>query len=316
MTSEPGARPAGQPGNWFPEGSVGLSPDVAADRVSEQLAFTIKLAALGFNGTIRPDMFPPMVVMPLDNGRIEVSGEVSAEALRAHMSNLIVGAISVAAQVINKALEDTFGGHPLDRLNPGGVPLSPEELSDLDAAREVIYMLRTAVSHDPYRPTWQCRGLRVGMFRIREIDCVFDSTTLDGKPLDMRNIGGLDKYVSLVQFCQRAIRRASGRVEETAKPQPVRDWLQRVELNELVPPNAVAVRFAYRIEPANGRVALHRTRHDSHPTWLSGPSGEIEIELDEPQVVYFETIGAETRLSLDVRGYRHAEWEGGPKWEH
>src|SRR5262245_23099966 len=146
-----------------------LAPHEAAAGVSEHFAFSAKLAALGLNGTLRPEMFPPTVVLPVGNGRIEIGGHVSSEMLKAQSANLIVGAISVSAQVINRALEDTFQGHPLDRQKKGGASRSPTDLDDLEAAREIIYMIRTAVSHDPFRPKWQCRNQRIGEFHVKRL---------------------------------------------------------------------------------------------------------------------------------------------------
>ena len=86
-----------------------------------------------------------------------------------------------------------------------------------------------------------------------------------------------------------------------------RECVNEVDLTALVPPNAITVRVSYRIEPPEAAAILYSTRHDSSPVWLRGPEGEVIIRIVEPQRIYFETIGSETRLHLKVAGYQHSE---------
>jgi hypothetical protein len=276
----------------------------AAARALEQFGFALKLSVLVENGTLRADMLPRTVLLPLEGGRIEVSGDTTPEMLKTFMANAAMGAISHSAVVMNRALEDTFGHqHPLDPQGSGGVRRRPEDLGDREAAQEIIYMFRSAVAHDPFRPKWLCKGARAGVFRVAQLGITFDATRLDGTPLDVRAIGGLDSYFRLLQYCERKIRRHHGLPDAEFAHQ--REWVKEIDLGTLVPPNAIAVRLSFHLEPGDGKAVLYSTRNDHQPVWLSGPSGEVTMRIVEPQRLYFETIGRDTRLELNVRGYQN-----------
>jgi hypothetical protein len=71
----------------------------------------------------------------------------------------------------------------------------------------MIYIMRCAGSHNPFRPMWECRRARRGRFSVTAIGLVVDTTTLDSKPFDLVLIGGFDGYVNLMDFCRHELRR-------------------------------------------------------------------------------------------------------------
>jgi hypothetical protein len=78
--------------------------------------------------------------------------------------------------------------------------------------------------------------------------------------------------------------------------------MTRIDLEENVPPNARGVAVRYSVKPAGREAIIYRTPNDAAPLRLSG-TGNVDVELLEPQALWFETIGAGTTLTLDVTGY-------------
>jgi hypothetical protein len=272
----------------------------AAAKAADHFGFTMRLSALVESGTLRPEMFPKVLLVPLAHGRLEIASELTAESLRMYMANAVMLAVGHSAMVMNRALEDTFGKHPLDIQDAGGRRRAAEDLGDREAAQEILFMFRSAVSHHPFRPTWQCKGNRAGVFRVTQMAIEFDARQLDGRPVEMQAIGGLEGYLRLLQYCERKIRRAAGVPDA---PRHAREWLTEVNLEECVPEAATDVLFVYHVRPNGATAILYRTRDDAEPVWIRGGPREVTIRLGEAQRIYYETVGPDTRLDLSVRGY-------------
>jgi hypothetical protein len=64
--------------------------------------------------------------------------------------------------------------------------------------------------------------------------------------------------------------------------------VQRLDLSKIVPPNAISADMRYRIKPATKTVRLMRTETDVDPLYLTGPGGQISIEIQVPQTLFLE----------------------------
>jgi len=123
-------------------------------------------------------------------------------ALERHAWNNVLAAMSITAIAADRALDETLGPKPV---------AAPADLqSDRDAARVVMYMLRSAYAHNPLNPTWWCKGWRYcGVFRITELNFTLDTTALDGQPWNIKHVGGPLGYFALLDFCQKVVETAS-----------------------------------------------------------------------------------------------------------
>jgi hypothetical protein len=114
--------------------------------------------------------------------------------------------MAISAQATDRALDDAFGmPRPLDRRRLG----SPAEMNDRDAARVIMYMLRSAYAHDPLNPRWQCRGAYLGVFRVNAIGFTLDTTALNGQPWNIAHVDGQLGYFRLLEYCQKLVSAAA-----------------------------------------------------------------------------------------------------------
>jgi hypothetical protein len=109
--------------------------------------------------------------------------------------NTVLAAMSISAIAADRALDDTFGPKP----HPAGA------LSDQDATRVVLYMLRCAYAHDPLNPRWECQGPYGGVFRINALGFEFDTRALNGQPWNIEHVGGPLGYFKLSAHCQELV---------------------------------------------------------------------------------------------------------------
>ena len=113
--------------------------------------------------------------------------------------NNVLAAMSISAIAADSALDDALGPKP---------PTSAA-LSDRDAARVIVYMLRCANAHDPLNPRWECRGPYLGVFRINALGFELDTTALDGQPWNIAHVGGVDGYFRLLDYCLKLVAAAT-----------------------------------------------------------------------------------------------------------
>jgi hypothetical protein len=124
------------------------------------------------------------------------------EALSRWTWNTILAAMAISAQATDRALDDAFGlPRPRDRT-----PLeSPANMSDRDAARVIMYMLRSAYAHDPVNPRWEVGKRYLGVFRINAIGFTLDTTALHGQPWNIAHVDGPLGYFRLLEYCQELV---------------------------------------------------------------------------------------------------------------
>ena len=128
------------------------------------------------------------------------------DALGRHAWNNVLAAMSISAIAADRALDETFG-RPRPRERE---PLEdPATLSDRDATRTIMYMLRNAYAHEPLSPRWRLDERYRGVFRINELEFVLDASALDGQPWNIAHVGGPIRYFALLDFCQKLVETAS-----------------------------------------------------------------------------------------------------------
>jgi hypothetical protein len=79
--------------------------------------------------------------------------------------------------------------------------------------------------------------------------------------------------------------------------------LRKIDLETVVPPIARTVRLRYKFDSKFGGVLLHRTPSDPSPIELSPPSGEIELQLIEPQSIYVQELDGSDGFTISAIGY-------------
>jgi len=114
----------------------------------------------------------------------------SGDALAVTAFNAVISAVGQAAIVADSALDQVLG------------PRDSKDTSPTGSLRAVIYMVRCAFAHSPQAPVWECRGPYHATFRVREAALTFDGSLLDGKPMRLLDIGGLEAFVRLLQSAE------------------------------------------------------------------------------------------------------------------
>jgi len=136
------------------------------------------------------------------------AGQPTQEGLTRRTWNAVLAAMAISAQATDTALDEAFGPpRPLDKKSP---LKAPAELSDRDAARAIMYMLRCAYAHDPLKPRWRCGKRYLGVFRINAIGFTLDTTALDGQPWNIAHVGDQLGYFGLLEYCQKLAQDAEG----------------------------------------------------------------------------------------------------------
>lgn len=84
-------------------------------------------------------------------------------------------------------------------------PRDPKDLSELGAARSIVYMLRCAFAHGPLSPVWECREPYRQVFEVASARVRLDARELHGKPFRFADVGGNAGLVALYRFCLTAL---------------------------------------------------------------------------------------------------------------
>ena len=121
------------------------------------------------------------------------------DGVRGRVWNLQISAVAIAVQAMDRALDATFGGKAFMARQP----VLP--LDDRQSAQVIVFMLRCAFAHDPFRPRWSCRGPYVGRFSVGSIGVALNTRRLDGDDLVPEQFGGFEGLVKLLIFCRDEI---------------------------------------------------------------------------------------------------------------
>ncbi len=163
--------------------------------------------AIRVHGAIRTGEIPLKAFRKgyvLDSGgeqHVRPKDNLSKEALLEDAQNLQVIALGMSAMVVDDALNSVFGRK------------IPEDKSEIGKARRLVYMIRCAFAHSPVIPVWNIKAkyrnnTKITLVSGRVIQIALEA--LDGKAVSASDLGGIDSYMNLVQFCRDALESTGG----------------------------------------------------------------------------------------------------------
>lgn len=177
-------------------GYIDRPVDTARNAI-DHLVFAMYVSEAVRSASINPGTFKQVLRVHTGGAGLTVEKTHTQEHIRAAGWNLLLGALAISAQAMDRALDEAFGPRPLDR-RPAP---TPDGLSDLEGARVIVYMIRCAFAHDPFNPRWVCRGPYRGVFRVAAVGVKLDARPLNGERLKPEDHGGVEGYVQLLAFC-------------------------------------------------------------------------------------------------------------------
>lgn len=184
-----------------------MEPALEIRMVWENLALAMALWAGAKKGMITKDHLPTgNSVVPGAPGTLErIFNPLelrNEQDLARCISNQLRGGVTFSAMLTQRTLDYVFGAAA--SASSESSPLKEPDL-DLRAARCSIYLLSRALSQGMLSPVWDCKGPFQSRFEVAKIDFVLDATGLDGKPVYWENIGGLEKYLELLDYLADAL---------------------------------------------------------------------------------------------------------------
>lgn len=105
-------------------------------------------------------------------------------------ANQMRAAFALSALQARRSLEDAFPGEPIR-----------EEWPELRAARCSLHLIGKAVERSILQPVWECPPSYRRVFHIRRLSFTLNATGLEGRALSWDDFGGLDRYMSLLEYC-------------------------------------------------------------------------------------------------------------------
>ena len=162
--------------------------------VRENLALAIAFWAAAQRGVITSASVPAKTALKsLSNDFIEVDTPLqladNRELVRC-VSNQIRSAFAFSAIQTYRSLETTYHGSPLHEPDP-----------DLRGARCCFHVLNKTVGHNLLSPIWVCPPDYRSRFEVRDVPFCLDTQRLDGKEVFWDDFGGLQSYLSLLEYC-------------------------------------------------------------------------------------------------------------------
>ena len=162
--------------------------------VRENLALSIALWAAAQRGVITAASVPAKTAFKaLSSEFIEVDSPLELSDNRdlvRCVSNQIRSAFAFSAIQTYRSLETTYRGSPLQESDP-----------DLRGARCSFYVLNKTVAQNLLSPVWNCPPEYRSRFDVRDVPFSLDASDLDGKEVYWEDFGGLQRYLSLLEFC-------------------------------------------------------------------------------------------------------------------
>ncbi len=162
--------------------------------VRENLALSIALWAAAQRGVLTAASVPAKSAFKaLSNEFIEVDTPLELSDNRdlvRCVSNQIRSAFAFSAIQTYRSLETTYRGSPLQESDP-----------DLRGARCSFYVLNKTVAQNLLSPVWNCPPEYRFTFDVRDVPFSLDASSLDGKEVYWEDFGGLQRYLSLLEFC-------------------------------------------------------------------------------------------------------------------
>ena len=172
---------------------VGVRPSEEIRLVKENLAFAVAFWKAAAAGSVPPDpLLRPTPTtrqfnQPTNNYRQE--SELSAELTRG-AANQMRAAFALSALQTQRSLTNAFPGEPIQ-----------QELPELRAALSAMHLIGLAVQNSILQPVWNCPSPYRRLFQVRRLGFTLNATGLTGRPLSWDDFGGLDCYLSLLEYC-------------------------------------------------------------------------------------------------------------------
>ncbi len=172
---------------------VGVRPSEEIRLVKENLSFAVAFWKAAAAGSVPPDpLLRPAPTtrqfnQPTNNYRQE--SELSAELTRG-AANQMRAAFALSALQTQRSLTNAFPGEPIQ-----------QELPELRAALSAMHLIGLAVQNSILQPVWNCPSPYRRLFQVRRLGFTLNATGLTGRPLSWDDFGGLDCYLSLLEYC-------------------------------------------------------------------------------------------------------------------
>ena len=172
-----------------------MEPALEIKTVRENLALALGLWAAARTGSITPLHLPAgRVVLTVDSGRpVEVTntlGLKDQQDLVRCIANQARSAFAFSVLQTHRTLEHLCATQPLQ-----------ESDADHRSARCTIRLLNGSLSRDMLMPAWECPPEYRQRFEVKPVHFLLDASTLDGKPVLWDDFGGLDQFLSLLDYC-------------------------------------------------------------------------------------------------------------------
>ncbi len=169
------------------------TPFEAVGSALDLFIFTFYLYGAVSEGRIKPEDFPSPLRILTESAPLTVDRKYTSLELRGVAWNLLLAAESTSAIVTDTKLE-SLG------------PRNSNDTSDLGSARNIIYCIRNAFAHNPFRPHWRCDERYQRTYLVKAINVRFDGKLCNGKELKPDDYGGLQGYMRLLGFCCDVLR--------------------------------------------------------------------------------------------------------------
>ena len=161
--------------------------------VKENLAFAVAFWKAAAAGSVPPEPLLRPAPVPLafnqPPGGPRPDAELAADLTRG-AANQMRAAFALSALQSRYSLARAFPGEPIE-----------QELPELRAALSSMLLIGQAVWRSILQPVWECPPAYRRLFQIRRLGFYLNAVGLDGRPLNWDDFGGLDCYLSLLEYC-------------------------------------------------------------------------------------------------------------------
>ena len=172
-----------------------MEPAVEIKMVRDNLALALALWAAAKKGLITPSHLPAgRVVLTEDSGRrvavTSTLGFKGQQDLVRCIANQARSAFAFSVLQTHRTLAYLCAAPPLKESDP-----------DHRSARCTIQLLNDSLRRDMLTPSWECPPEYRQRFEVKPLHFVLDASTLDGKPVQWDDFGGLEQFLALLDYC-------------------------------------------------------------------------------------------------------------------
>ena len=168
-----------------------MKPGEEIRLVKENLAFSLLLWKAASAGRVPPgSLLRPASEHPQFNQRVRHSEAELVVELTRGAANQMRGAFALSALQAQRSMADAFPSEPIE-----------EEWPELRAARSALYLIGLAVQRSILQPVWDCPPPYRRLFHIRRMGFTLNAAGLEGRTLSWDDFGGLERYLSLLDYC-------------------------------------------------------------------------------------------------------------------